>query len=178
MKPSSTVLGVLFAFGLAACASCSKKETERANDTPSNTGGAVRSPAAMPRVHLTATDGTEHTVTVEVVREEAEVTRGLMYRRHLDPEAGMLFLMGEEEQQVFWMKNTMIPLDMIFIHDDFTVLGVVENAKPQTLDQRYVEGTSTYVLEVNGGWARAHGIGAGAKARFENVKGIPEVATP
>jgi uncharacterized protein len=178
VKPSSTVLGILFALGLAACASCSKKETERANDAPSNTGGAVRSQTAMPRVHLTAADGTEHTVTVEVVREEAEVERGLMYRRHLDPEAGMLFLMGEERQQVFWMKNTLIALDMIFIHADFSVAGVVENAVPKTLDQRYVNDTSTYVLEVNAGWARKHGIGAGAKARFENVKGIPEVATP
>jgi uncharacterized membrane protein (UPF0127 family) len=170
-------LVILLALGLAACASCSKKDTERADDAPGNAGGAVRSQPAMPRVHLTAADGTEHTVTVEVVREEAEVERGLMYRRHLDPDAGMLFLMGEEEQQVFWMKNTLIALDMIFIHDDFTVAGVVENAVPKTLDQRYVDDTSTYVLEVNGGWARAHGIGRGAKVRFENVKGIPSQST-
>ena len=93
-----------------------------------------------------------------------------MYRRHLDADAGMLFLMGEEKVQTFWMKNTYIPLDMIFIQKDMVVAGVYENAPPETLDLRFVEAPSSYVLEVNAFWAKAHGIGAGAKVRYENVR--------
>jgi len=173
--PPRSVVPIALALGLAACAACDKKEPERAEE-PSGAGADVRSPAMAPRVHLTASDGSDHAVTVEVVRDEKELERGLMFRRHLDPDAGMLFLMGSETQQVFWMKNTMIPLDMIFIHDDLTVAGVVENAVPQTLDQRSVDATSTYVLEVNGGWSRKHGITAGARVRFENIAGVPEAA--
>ena len=168
---ASVASGLVIALALAAC----DRPATTPAAAPPEAAPDVRSsrPVMMPRVVLTAADGSEHPVTVEVVREERELQRGLMFRRHLDPDAGMLFLMGEERQQSFWMKNTMIPLDMIFIHADFTVAGVVENAEPQTLTSRYVDDTSTYVLEVNGGWARKHGIGRGAKTRFENVRGVP-----
>src|SRR5262245_28995882 len=71
--------------------------------------------AAEPRatVRLSGARG-EVAVAVEVVKSAAQVERGLMYRQHLPPDAGMLFLMGEEREQTFWMRNTLIPLDMIF----------------------------------------------------------------
>lgn len=121
-----------------------------------------------PKVVLSSASG-EVTVMVEVVSKPAEVQKGLMYREHLPPDGGMLFLMGHETDHAFYMRNTLIPLDMIFITKDFTVAGIVENAEPRTETLRRVGKTSLYVLEVNGGWTASHRVAAGAKVRFENV---------
>jgi uncharacterized membrane protein (UPF0127 family) len=67
------------------------------------------------------------------------------------------------------MKDTLIPLDMIFIRADMTVAGVVEGAEPLTLGSRSVDAPSRYVVEVNGGWSRAHGVTEGTQVRFEGV---------
>ena len=112
----------------------------------------------------------EARVQVELAKTEPERQRGLMNRPHLDENAGMLFLFEDEEEQGFWMKNTLIPLDMIFVRADMTVAGVVENAEPLTLDNRSVGTPSRYVVEVNGGWARARGITEGTQVRFEGVE--------
>jgi uncharacterized membrane protein (UPF0127 family) len=163
-------LATLALVGLAACASCQKSGGAHGEDETPEMTTTVPDQRVLPKVHLTGADGKEHTVTVEVVREDKELERGLMYRRHLDPDAGMLFLMGEDKVHTFWMKNTLIPLDMIFIQRDLVVAGVYENAPPQTLDLRYVDKPSYYVLEVNGGWSQQHGVGAGTRVRFENVR--------
>lgn len=109
------------------------------------------------------------TVHVEVAADDETRQRGLMFRRHMADDAGMIFLFDEPEHQSFWMHNTYLPLDMIFIREDMSVLGVVENATPQTDDAREVPGESKYVLEVNAGFARRHGIGPGTQVRFDNV---------
>jgi uncharacterized protein len=112
----------------------------------------------------------EARVQVELARNDAERARGLMQRKHLDPDKGMLFLFEEEEEQSFWMKDTLIPLDMIFVKSDMTVAGVVEAAEPLTLTGRSVGVASQYVVEVNGGWAAAHGVTEGTQVRFEGVQ--------
>ncbi len=111
----------------------------------------------------------EVTVNVEVVSTPPRVQKGLMFREHLAPDAGMLFLMGVETDHAFYMRNTLIPLDMIFITKDLTIAGIVENAEPRTETLRRVGKTSLYVLEVNGGWTAAHHVAAGAKVRFDGV---------
>jgi hypothetical protein len=108
-------------------------------------------------------------VPVELAMTAGEIQRGLMYREHLPPDAGMLFVFRAPKEQHFWMKNTLIPLDMIFIGADLTVAGVVADTAPRTLDSRFVERESQFVLEVNAGWAAAHGVGAGTRATFEHV---------
>ena len=121
-------------------------------------------PAAGPAVVLNGAR-----VQVSLARTEAERERGLMYVNYLPVDDGMLFIFDDEQLLTFWMKNTLIPLDMIFIHTDLTVAGVVANAKPLSLDTRGVNEPSRYVLEVNGGWAAAHGVTSGTKVRFENI---------
>jgi uncharacterized membrane protein (UPF0127 family) len=106
------------------------------------------------------------TVTAEVVATRPEIERGLMFRDYLAPDAGMLFLMGHEAPWAFYMRNTRIPLDMIYIGRDQTVVGVIENAVPFAEEQRGVGRLSLYVLEVNGGWAAAHRVGIGSRVRF------------
>jgi uncharacterized membrane protein (UPF0127 family) len=108
-------------------------------------------------------------VSVELARTEEQRARGLMYRQHLPMDRGMLFLFSKDEIQSFWMKNTLIPLDLIFIKSDLTVAGVVENAEPMTQTPRSVASPSRYVLEVNGGYARQHGIAAGTPVAFDEV---------
>src|SRR2546423_10216633 len=155
-----------------AAAACTK------SPRPSSDGDAAKikvvdmdpspgQPAASDRratIHLAGASG-DVAVAAEVVSSPATVERGLMYRTHLPPDEGMLFLMGEESDHVFWMHNTLIPLDMIFIGKDLKIAGVVANATPRTDDRRSVGKPSLYVLEVNGGWAAAHGVGAGAAVR-------------
>jgi len=159
---------------VALVAACACTRSPRAGDdaTAEMTKPPPPTPAAVePRatVRLAGPSG-EATVAVEVVQSAAQVERGLMYRQHLPPDAGMLFLMGEEREQTFWMRNTLIPLDMIFIGRDLVVVGVVEKAQPRTDTIRTVGKPSLYVLEVNGGWASAHGVGAGTKVSFQGVE--------
>ena len=120
-----------------------------------------------------ATPWGEATVQVEVVTTRSEIERGLMFRTHLAPDAGMLFLMGMDDVWTFYMRNTIVPLDMIFIDRDLAVVGIVANAEPCTETLRSVGRPSRYVLEVNAGWAAANQIRAGARARFG--EGAPSV---
>lgn len=110
-----------------------------------------------------ATPWGEATVTVEIVTTRPAIEYGLMFREHLPYDAGMLFVMGADAVWSFYMRNTLIPLDMIFIARDWTVAGVVPNTEPCTETLRTIHKPTSYVLEVNGGWAEAHQIAAGAK---------------
>jgi uncharacterized membrane protein (UPF0127 family) len=157
----------LLLIGLVSCAAC---ESNRPYGGDRKVGRAPRQQGeAAPRVVLTDDAGVEHPVDVEVVRTEEDKRQGLMWRRHLDADAGMLFIMGEERIHTFWMKNTYISLDMIFIAKEMRVAGVAADTVPESEELSFVERPSSFVLEVNAGWARAHGIDAGAKVRFENV---------
>jgi len=108
----------------------------------------------------------------EVVDTPAARQKGLMFRTELAEATGMLFVFPAESQQSFWMRNTLIPLDMIFIRADKTILGIVENAAPKTETPRSVPGQSQYVLELIGGSASRYRINAGQSVHFYTV--IPE----
>jgi uncharacterized membrane protein (UPF0127 family) len=122
-----------------------------------------------PEVILSTRAG-EQRVRVEIARSEAERQRGLMYRQSLEPGRGMIFLWDRPERLKFWMKNTYIPLDMVYIAADKHVVYVEENAEPLTTGTRGPDGEdSQYVLEVPGGWARAHGIERGVPVKFVEI---------
>ncbi len=122
---------------------------------------------ATARVVIDGTGGPA-TVRVEVARTPAQREHGLMDRPALAPDAGMIFVFDETAPHGFWMKNTLVPLDLIFIGDDARVAAVVERA-PLSLEVTDGGVDSRYVLEVNRGWAREHGVAPGARVRFENV---------
>jgi uncharacterized protein len=124
------------------------------------------------KVVLSTESGKEITVRVEIVADPETRSTGLMFRQRLADDEGMLFLFNEEEHQSFWMKNTYLPLDMIFIKADMTVLGVSENTVPLTLDGCSVPGNSQFVLEVNANFARRHDIKPGTKTRFIGTENI------
>jgi uncharacterized membrane protein (UPF0127 family) len=131
-------------------------------------GTEARSQSQGPMVILKTGDK-ELRVKVELARTNRERALGLMFRKVMPADAGMLFLFDHDEVQSFWMKNTFIPLDMIFISADLKVVGVVENAEPHTTEPRTVGLPSRFVLEVNAGVARAHGVAAGTEVRFVDV---------
>lgn len=123
----------------------------------------------LPRGHviLDSAFGGQAAVDVEIAATPDQTQRGLMWRRELPAGKGMLFIFDEEQDHSFWMKNTLIPLDLIYIGADLRVVGVVENAEPRTLTGRSVGRPSRYVLEVPGGWSAKAGVRAGGKVKLD-----------
>jgi uncharacterized membrane protein (UPF0127 family) len=122
-----------------------------------------------PRVIIAAKSGKEYAFRVEIADTPAKRELGLQYRNDLADDQGMLFLFPTEEVLTFWMKNTPIPLDMIFIGGDMKIVGIVRETAPFSLAPRSIGAPSRYVLEIKGGLARQKGIEAGDSARFEGV---------
>jgi uncharacterized protein len=104
--------------------------------------------------------GKQH-FNVEVAKTPEQMTQGLMYRRSMPADAGMLFEYDHPQPVAFWMKNTLIPLDMLFIGADGTVLDIHERAVPLSLDSIASNGPVLGVLELNGGTASRLGIKRG-----------------
>lgn len=175
MKPTTTwVSGA----ALAACMGLGCGGAAGAPDAspPAVTSPATAAPASadvssegMPRV-IFATGVGDVPVEVEVAETEDARRKGLMFRESLAPGKGMVFLMGVDKVQTFWMRNTMIPLDMIFVDKSMHVVGVAAQAEPLTETPRFVNAPSRYVVEVPGGWAARVGIATGDPVRFERVQ--------
>lgn len=160
-------LAVLMALGAWGCKHSAETGNGAGDRVETGASGEAKGP---PIVVFEPEGGSKAAVLVEVVRTPETIQRGLMYRKQMDRDHGMLFLMPEEEVQSFWMRNTYIPLDMIFVDSDKVVVGVVENARPLTDTSRTVGKPSIYVIEVNAGWAADHGVGAGTRVRFKNIR--------
>ena len=111
-------------------------------------------------------------VALEVAATPERRSRGLMYRKELADGHGMLFVFDEDDDHQFWMKNTLIPLDMIFITVEGQIAGVHKNATPMSEVGISVGTPSRYVLEVPGGWAERNGLAVGDRVEFI---GVPEV---
>lgn len=96
--------------------------------------------------------------TVHVAVNDAQRARGLMHVRSMDPWHGMLFVYSSDAEHSMWMKNTFIPLDMLFIRGDGSVARIAENTEPQSLVSISSREPVRYVLELNGGTSEALGI--------------------
>lgn len=105
--------------------------------------------------------------TVDVAADPAAREKGLMFRDHMASSAGMIFVYQAPTHARFWMKNTLIPLDMIFADETGRVTAVHSDAIPQDLTP--IDGGEgvMYVIEINGGLAERIGIAAGAELRFD-----------
>jgi len=124
---------------------------------------------AQPKVTIATKEGRELTFQVEVADTPTKRELGLQYRRDLAADRGMIFLFPTESEHTFWMKNTPIPLDMIFINSDGKIVGIVEQTVPFSLDSRAVPAASRFVLELNGGIAKRNGIKIGDSIRFQGI---------
>lgn len=106
---------------------------------------------------------------VELAITDNERQKGLMERKDLPIDCGMLFIFNKEDIHYFWMKNTYIPLDMIFINSDMKVVGVYKNATPLSEESINIGKPSKYVLEINAGLSEKYGIDEDSKAVFINI---------
>ncbi|MGH7935240.1 MAG: DUF192 domain-containing protein [Candidatus Binataceae bacterium] len=123
--------------------------------------------APTPRVAIVAPTGKPITaVRVEIAATPGAREFGLMYREHLDEDAGMIFLFDVPRHLTFWMKNTEIPLDMIFADGSGRIVGIIADAQPLLEKLLSVSGDSQYVLEVNGGFCTRHGVKPGDRLQF------------
>lgn len=166
MRIAAVVMMMLFAACTQPADAPSSTTTEAVNARPAETPSG-------PRVIFP--DG--FVVSVEIAANDELRAQGLMWRDQLRPGTGMLFLFNEDEEHSFWMKNTLIPLDMVWIDKERRVTGVQYNVPPCKVQNcpSYSPGAgvlSRYVLEVAGGVAQEHGIKAGDRLQFVQTEGV------
>lgn len=104
-----------------------------------------------------------HVLSVEIAADQDSRERGLMFRRELASDSGMLFEFDQDQPVLMWMKNTYLPLDILFISADGRVVNIARNAKPFSLDTIASDGLVRAALELNAGTADRLGIAPGAK---------------
>ncbi len=109
--------------------------------------------------------------SLEVAAEEATRAKGLMFKKagEVPEKGGMLFVFPQEKKQMFYMKNTYIPLDMVFIDRGMKVVGVLENVPVLNDTPRGVDAKSQYVIELLGGTAKKYDIKAGTSVQFSEA---------
>ena len=117
------------------------------------------------------TSGGEISYQVEVADTDYKRTKGLMKRTKLAQNSGMIFLFNASHPQpiAMWMKNTFIPLDMLFLSENFEIIAIVENTTPMSL--KFIQPTKKYVaavVELNAGDVKKHGIKTGDKIIFKH----------
>ena len=120
-----------------------------------------------PEVLLQNKNDGKISVSVEVVKTQEARRLGLMYRKSLAKKRGMLFIFENEREHPFTMKNTYIPLDMIFINRSRKISGIIKNTTPKTKGPYSINTPSLYVLEVNAGFCRKNGIEKGDSVIFK-----------
>ena len=119
--------------------------------------------APMEKLTIKKKNGQEIVLNVELALDPMAQARGLMYRTEMADDAGMLFVFKQEAPRSFWMKNTLIPLDMIFVKRNGEILNIHQNAIPHDLTTVSSEGDAYAVLEINGGMSETLGLSAGDK---------------
>jgi uncharacterized protein len=126
-----------------------------------------RTTTELARIPLTIRSSAgAHRFTVEVARTPEQQALGLMFRKSLDPDQGMLFPYEPPQSVSFWMKNTLIPLDMIFIRPDGTIARIAANTVPRSLDPVPSLEPVIAVLEIRGGRASQLGLRPGDRVEW------------
>lgn len=168
------LIGLVVVFVIAAGVATGAYQLLNASERPpAPAEEAMAEPG--PRIAVIETaSGDSHAFTVELAVTPQEMSKGLMNRDEMPENAGMLFLFPAKQPVAFWMKNTLIPLDMIFIDDDGTIKNIHVNAQPHSLDKIWSDGPVKSVLEINGGLSEKLGIAAGDTVVHPFFDNVPE----
>lgn len=108
-------------------------------------------------------------IDIEIADNDLERNQGLMYRKSMEESQGMLFIMDREEMQSFWMLNTEIPLDMVFIDQDRRIVSIQKNVPPKSLESVPSTYPAKYVVEVIAGFCDKYHIKVGQKVEFNRI---------
>jgi uncharacterized membrane protein (UPF0127 family) len=128
---------------------------------------ALAAPVLAQELPVAQLNAGMYLIRAEVAADFTSRAQGLMYRKQLPSNAGMLFVFDQPGEQCMWMKNTLIPLSVAFMDDAGTIINI-EDMAPQTLDSHCARRPARYALEMNGGWFAARGIKPGTR-----IGGIP-----
>ncbi|MCB9030548.1 MAG: DUF192 domain-containing protein [Deltaproteobacteria bacterium] len=126
----------------------------------------LKSEQHLLKTHFVTSSGDTETFKLEIVNTPQGRAKGLMFVKEMDSDRGMLFIFPEPRVQSFYMKNTYIPLDMLFIDSEFKVVGILEDVPILNEKSRKVAKPSQYVIELNAGTAKKHGIKIGDSVVF------------
>ena len=155
--------------GVDSAADTSPKSGNSSGETPADSRAQPRLPVGS--VEIEAPPRQPLVLKVEVASTPEQRQMGLMFRKQLAPDEGMIFLFETERYNSFWMRNTPLSLDMLFIDSEWTIVGILHNVPPMNDEPRRVTKMSQYVLEVNAGVAAANQLSVGAKVRFTPPSG-------
>lgn len=164
---------------LLPLAACSPSVSGAASNSPAGEEAGPRHPESGLRIiPLTVTSGDKtHAFKVEVAESRMEQAQGLMFRRSMGADEGMLFPFDAPRDASFWMKNTVIPLDIIFIGADHRIVNIEAQTVPYSETPRVSRGKAAAVLELIGGRAAQLGIGPGDKVEYQSAKRLAPMAT-
>lgn len=153
---------LMLATALLPAAACSKPGRHGAATAAASSQPVLHPESGLPVVPLTIkSNGRVHTFRVEVAATEAQQEKGLMFRTKMGADEGMIFPENPPRRAAFWMRNTVIPLDIIFIGADHRILNIAANAVPYDERPLPSAGLASGVLELNGGRAAQLGIKPG-----------------
>ena len=167
-NPMRAILGIIAASALTI--SCSAPGNTRTKASGCVAGNAFdQSEAGLDQISLCITSGGKtRAFTVEVARSSPEQAKGMMFRDRLADDRGMLFPFPQAKVASFWMRNTVIPLDIIFIRANGSIESIAENAIPYSTDPVEAGEPVTAVLELRGGLAVELGIAPGDTVRWKS----------
>lgn len=158
IRPALHLIAVATTAVVFATSGCSPQP---ASKTPSAAG--LDALFEVDELVIVANDGSRHTFDIYLALDHEQQRRGLMFVRDLPELTGMLFVYEHPGVRSMWMKNTYIPLDIVFARADGTVSSVIHDAEPLSLDSLRATEPVEYVLELNAGVARRFKIGAGSQ---------------
>ena len=152
---------ILFAAALAAC-----QPGASSDGVSGNVSGLSEAGLELTPLTVTKANGETHRFSVEIARTPEQQERGMMFRESMGEDEGMIFPYANADFRSFWMKNTLIPLDIIYVKPDKTIANIAAMTQPMSLDFHYSTEPVNLVLELKGGRAAELGIQPGDKVEW------------
>jgi uncharacterized membrane protein (UPF0127 family) len=163
---------ILYIFALVVLVSCSSNKKPKPNPNLPPKYAISTEPQFKYEGNLwflAATD-TVQSIKIEIANTDARREQGLMHRKSMEKDQGMLFIFDDERRQSFWMKNTHISLDIVFVNSQMEIVHIAENTEPYSLKSIPSFEYAQYVVEVNAGFCRKFGVKVGQNIGFVENK--------
>lgn len=156
----------LLALLMILSAACSQSSEESNSETDRNIGRSRMLDYVRPIAFLTADGDTISTIETAIADDDTERSQGMMDVKDLPASKGMLFIFDENKPRSFWMANTPLPLDIIFVNSDKTIVRIHHSTQPFSEKNLTSEEPARYVIETNAGYCVSHDIQEGMKVAF------------